>query len=153
MIRVSKESIEPGLAASRVIRNASHQTSDHLSHSRTFSTETISSEFQAMSLDTGSSYKDDTNPNIEYGPLLFKSIPWSAAGKRTVTIKLALWWLHMETKKDLSVQEAYPLSNTVGVDEQLQPLTGTASALPLTGSNQNTQRPKDKGKGSGKRAL
>lgn len=153
MIRVSKESIEPGLTASRIIRNASHQTSDHLSHSRTFSTETISSEFQAMSLDTGSSYKDDTNPNIEYGPLLFKSIPWSAAGKRTVTIKLALWWLHMETKKDLSVQEAYPLSNTVGVDEQLQPLTGTASTLPLTGSNQNTQRPKDKGKGSGKRAL
>jgi len=100
-----------------------------------------------MSLDTGSSYKDDINLNIEYRPLLFKSIPWSAAGKRTVTVKLALWWLHMETKKDLSVQQAYPLSNTVGVDEQVQPLTGIASALPLPGSNQNTKKPKDKGKG------
>ena len=153
VIRVSKESIGPGLAASRAVRNASHQASDHLSHSRTFSTETISSGFQAMSLDTGSSYKDDTNPNIEYGPLLFKSIPWSAAGKRTVTVKLALWWLHMETKKDLSVQEAYPLSNTIGVDEQVQLLTDTTSALPLPGSTQDTKRPKDKGKGPGKRAL
>ena len=59
----------------------------------------------------------------------------------------------METKKDLSVQQAYPLSNAVGVDEQLQPLTDTASALPLPGSDQNTQRPKDKGNGPGKRAL
>ena len=104
VIRVSRESVGPGLAASRDVRNVSQRASDHPSHSRTYSAETISSGFQAMSLDTGSSYKDDANPNIEYGPLLFQSIPWSAAGKGTMTVKLALWWLHMETKKDLSIE-------------------------------------------------
>jgi hypothetical protein len=53
----------------------------HPSHSHTFSAETISSGLQAMSLDTGSSYKDDAGPNIEHRPHLFISIPWSAAGK------------------------------------------------------------------------
>jgi hypothetical protein len=74
MIRVSKESIKLDLAASRAIRNASHQASDHLSHSRIFFIKMISLGFQAMSLNIESSYKNDTNSNIEYRPLLFKSI-------------------------------------------------------------------------------
>ena len=63
-----------------------------------------------MSLDTGSSFSDDVNPNIEYGPLQFKSIPWNAEGKEKMTVKLALWWLHIETEKDLSVQDYPPPS-------------------------------------------
>ena len=101
VVRVSRELVGTGLAALRGLREASGNQS---SHSRTFSAETISSGLQAMSLDTGSDFSDDANPNIEYRPLLFKSIPWAAKGKNVLTIKLALWFLHMETKKDLSVQ-------------------------------------------------
>jgi hypothetical protein len=55
-----------------------------------------------MSLDTGSSLSDDVNPNIEYRPLQFTSIPWNASRNNKMTVKLALWWLHMETGMDLS---------------------------------------------------
>lgn len=64
VVRVSKESISPGLAAFRSIRDTSRQAASQASHSRTFSTETVLSEMQAMSLDSGSSFSDDANPNI-----------------------------------------------------------------------------------------
>ena len=64
--RVSRESIGPGLAASRAIRNVSQRSRDQPSHSRTFSVETVSSGFQAMSLDTESSFSDEANLNMEY---------------------------------------------------------------------------------------
>ena len=111
-MRVSKEPIGPGLATSRTPRNLPQHTRDQQpSHARTFSAETISSGLQAMSLDTGSNFSDDANPNIEYRPLQFKSIPWDAAGRHSMTVKLGLWWLHMETGKDLSVQPNYPPPN------------------------------------------
>lgn len=125
-IMVSREAIGLGLAASRAPRNVSQNTRDQPSHSRTFSAETVSSGLQAMSLDTGSSFSDDANPNIEYGPLRFKSIPWDAAGKDLLTVKLALWWLHMETKKDLSVQETYLPPRNRGDYIQVCPLSRRA---------------------------
>lgn len=69
VVRVSKESIDPGLAAFRSIRDISHEAARQASHSRTRSTETNLSEMQTMSLDTGSSSCDDANPNVEHGPL------------------------------------------------------------------------------------
>lgn len=75
VVRVAREPVGSGLAASRGVRNISQRASDQPYHSRTFSEDTFSSELQAMSLDTGSSYDDDANPDIEYRPLQFKSIP------------------------------------------------------------------------------
>ena len=104
-LKESLESVDSGLAALRSPREAQGRQS---SYARTFSADTISSGLQAMSLDTGSSFSDDANPNIEHRPLLFKSIPWAAQGENVWTIKLALWFLHMETRRDLSVQRDYP---------------------------------------------
>lgn len=60
-----------------------------------------------MSIDKGSSYNDDENPDIEYGKLLYKSIPWNASGEGILTPKLVLWWMLMLTKNDVSVQNRY----------------------------------------------
>lgn len=75
VVRVSREFIGPGLAASRGARQAPRQTTTQSIHSRTFSVETVSSGFKAISLDTGSNFSNDANPNIEYGTLLYRSIP------------------------------------------------------------------------------
>ncbi|OAL33889.1 hypothetical protein AYO20_06900 [Fonsecaea nubica] len=131
VVRVSRESIGPGLAASRPIRTRIQR--EQPAHSRTFSTETVSSGLQAMSLDTGSSFSYDTNPNIEYGPLQFKSIPWKAEGKNKMTVKLALWWLNVETGKDLSVQD-YPPSRISDHRQVQQPSERARAPAPLSGS-------------------
>ena len=145
VVRVAREPVGPGLATSRTVRDIAQRASTEPSHSRTFSDETVSSGLQAMSLDTGSSYIDDENPNIEYRPLMFKSIPWDAAGKDKLTINLALWWLHMLTKDDISVQDAYPPLNN-RIDARLvQPLSGAPRESFL--SIQNPKKPRDKGKG------
>ena len=138
--RVSRESIGPGLAASRALRNVSQRARDQPSHSRTFSVETVSSGFRAMSLNTGSSFSDEANPN--------RSIPWNAAGPENMTVKLALWWIHMETNKDLSVQEDYPPPNRKS-DGHGQPLPTPARALSLPSSIQSTTRTGGRGKESG----
>lgn len=122
---------------------------EQLAHSRTFSAETVSSGLQAMSLDTGSSFSDDANPNIEYGPLQFKSIPWSAEGIGKMTIKLALWWLHIETGKDLTVQ-GYPPPSRTSDHGQLQQVPGKTRA-PVPPSGPGTSGLKGKGKGPAKR--
>ncbi|KAK7883397.1 hypothetical protein LTR67_011268 [Exophiala xenobiotica] len=150
VIRVSREPIGPGLAASRVMRNLTQSTRDQPSHSRTFSAETVSSELQAMSLDTGSSFSDDANPNIEYGPLQFKSIPWSAEGTGKMTVKLGLWWMHMETGKDLSVQH-YPPSSSMSDHGQVQQVPGKARAPVSPGPASGPSGPKNKGKGPAKK--
>lgn len=113
VVRVSRESIGTGLAAFRSIRETPRQAVSQASHSRTFSTETVRSELQAMSLDTGSSFSDDANPNIEYGPLLFMSVPWHAKGDGVLTVKLSLWCLHMLTGNDVSIQDDYPPLETM----------------------------------------
>ena len=151
VIKVSRGAIGVGLAASRAVRSPTQHTRDQPSHSRTFSAETVSSGLQAMSLDTGSSFSDDANPNIEYGPLQFKSVPWKAAGAGKLTLKLALWWLHMETVKDLSVQEYPP--PTIGSQNPVQDIPGKDSApVPPPDSGSGTAGPKHKGKGFGKRS-
>lgn len=66
-----------------------------------------------MSLDTGSSFSDDANPNIEHGPLLFTSIPWRISGEGVLTVKLSLWCLHMLTGNDVSIQDSYPPLETM----------------------------------------
>ena len=68
----------------------------------------------------------------------------------TTSVKLALWWLHMETKKDLSVQEHYPSLDAKGDFEQVQTSSGTAGAPALPNPSQNRKRPKGKDKGPGK---
>jgi hypothetical protein len=105
-----------------------------------------------MSLDTGSSFSDDANPNIEYGPLQFKSIPWTAEGEDTMTIKLALWWLHIETGRDLSVPD-YPPPSILGTHGRVQQPPGKAH-VPLStgpGPGPSTSGGKHKGKGPTKR--
>lgn len=147
VVRVSREAIGAGLAASRPFRSST-QHRDQPSHSRTFSAETVSSSLQAMSL-TGSSFSDDANPDVEYGKLQFKSIPWKAAGMATITVKLALWWLHMETAKDLSVQEYPP--PTIGTQIPVQNIQGEATASAPEGSSSAAAGSKQKGKASGRR--
>jgi len=99
-------------------------------------------------LDTGSSFSD-ANPNIEYGPLQFKSIPWSTEGMGKMTVKLALWWLHIETKKDLSVQN-YPPSR-ISDHSQVQQLAGKTRGPAPAESGSSTSGLKHKGKGPARR--
>lgn len=67
-------------------------------------------------------------------------------GQDTITVKLALWSLHIGTKKDLSVREDYPA--------QGQPLLSPARALPpLPSAVQSTKKTGGNGKGPGKRGL
>ncbi|KAL6241640.1 hypothetical protein RBB50_011422 [Rhinocladiella similis] len=142
VVRVSKEPIGPGLAVSRSIRIKT-QSREQPTHSRGPSAETVSSGPQALTLDTGSRFSD-TNPDVEYGPLQFKSIPWSAEGTGKMTVKLALWWLHMETGKDVSVQN-YPPSWTSD-DIQTQQTVGNARGSTPFESHSSTSGPKQKGK-------
>jgi hypothetical protein len=110
VVRVSKEIVGPGLAASRTPRTVPQATEFEPSHKRDFSMDTVGSGIENMSLDKSSSYHDE-NPDIEYSPLLFKSIPWTAEGENTLTIKLSLWWIFMLMMSDTSVKNEYaPLS-------------------------------------------
>lgn len=143
VIRVSREPVGPGLAASRAARTRTQR--EQPAHSRTFSAETISSGFQEMSLDTGSSFSDNANPNIEYGPLQIKSVPWSAEGMGRLTVKLALWCLHIETGKDLSVQD-YPPPSQISDHGQVPQLPGNARGHTPSQSGSG----KHKGKGPAK---
>lgn len=146
VIRVSKEPIGPGLAASRPARTLTQRPREQPTHARTFSVETVSSGFHAMSLETGSNFSDDANPNIEYGPLQFKSIPWNAPGQDRMTIKLALWWLHIETGRDLSVQN-YPPPNILSVYDMVQRPPGKSLMAAPADSGSSSEGSKHKGKG------
>ncbi|KAK5106992.1 hypothetical protein LTS08_001117 [Lithohypha guttulata] len=95
VVRVSKESIGPGLATARNLRHTQPPASVSAAHARSFSVDTVSPGLKDMSLDEASSYQDDTNPDTEYRPLVFRRIPWDAPGTKVLTVKMALWWLHM----------------------------------------------------------
>lgn len=114
VVQVSREIIGPGLAHSRTARTVPQPTGVQPSHNRNFSTETMSSGFEIMSLDRSSSYHESENSDFEYGNLLWKSVPWQAAGKNTLTVKLALWWIYMLTKNDISVKTGYAPLTTWG---------------------------------------
>jgi hypothetical protein len=49
------------------VRNEPQYARDKPSCMRNFSIDTISSGVEAMSIDKGSNYNDDENPDIEYG--------------------------------------------------------------------------------------
>ena len=150
VVRVSRESVGTGLAALRSLREASGNPS---SHSRTFSADTVSSGIQAMSLDMGSNFSDDANPNIEHGPLLFRSVPWAAKGKNALTIKLALWFLHMETRNDLSVQHEYQPLRSVRYQTSMAPAIEASEAPRQPSPTRNPRNTKDQGKGAGKKKF
>ncbi|KAI1617036.1 hypothetical protein EDD37DRAFT_604308 [Exophiala viscosa] len=143
VVRVSRELIGPGLAASRPVRTSTQRPREQPTHARTFSVETVSSGFQAMSLDTGSNFSDDANPNIEYGPLQFKSIPWNAQGLDIMTVRLGLWLLLMQTKRDLSVQNYHSPNISSGYDIVERP-SGEALMAGSAGSGPDNSKHKGK---------
>ncbi|EFQ99325.1 hypothetical protein MGYG_02338 [Nannizzia gypsea CBS 118893] len=56
------------------------------------------------------SYKDDGKGG-EYRPVEMKSIPWDNSGKGKLTVKLALWWIHMMAAApgcDTTIGPEYP---------------------------------------------
>ena len=137
VLRVSKQTIDPGIASTCSRRD--HQLSGPYNignaeaqrqpqtHQRVVSD---SSTSMPMSLDDPSndgkrsrdsnsrreSSKIDSSyqPHYgseEYNPIEFKSIPWDESGKGKLTVKLALWWLHMMAAApgcNTSVETEYP---------------------------------------------
>ena len=137
VLRVSKQTIDPGIASTCSRRD--HQLSGPYNignaeaqrqpqtHQRVVSD---SSTSMPMSLDEPSndgkksrdsnsrreSSKIDSSyqPHYgseEYNPIEFKSIPWDESGKGKLTVKLALWWLHMMAAApgcNTSVETEYP---------------------------------------------
>ncbi|KAM5489171.1 hypothetical protein MaudMau93_003668 [Microsporum audouinii] len=60
------------------------------------------------------SYKDDGTGG-EYRPIEMKRIPWSNSGGGRLTIKLALWWIHMMAGApgcDITIGPEYPALDT-----------------------------------------
>ncbi|KLJ13877.1 hypothetical protein EMPG_09372 [Blastomyces silverae] len=95
-----------------------------------------------------SSYCDDEQ-GIEIQPVEFKRIPWSNSGPKKLTVKLALWWIHMLSGAgcDVDIGHDYPpLHSWTPVDGGYKH-TSTGSiveAKPTTGEilqNQSPQRP------------
>ena len=108
VVRITKKDPGPGLVATKPSRNVSPP--DYRTHKRPFSTETISSGLGPVSIDEASGYQDE-NPNVGFKPVEFKSIPWTNSGPQTMTVELALWWLHMMASvpdRDISVKACYP---------------------------------------------
>lgn len=67
------------------------------SRSRQTSIASVTSSVGGMSISgmsSGSVY-DDSRPDSEYNPVEMKSIPWTNSGQGKLTVKLALWWIHM----------------------------------------------------------
>ncbi|PGG98355.1 hypothetical protein GX51_06842 [Blastomyces parvus] len=56
-----------------------------------------------------SSFRDDEQ-GIDLDPIEFKRIPWSNSGPRNLTVKLALWWIHMLSGdgRDIYIGRDYP---------------------------------------------
>ncbi|KAK2804695.1 hypothetical protein FQN50_006535 [Emmonsiellopsis sp. PD_5] len=129
VVRVSREEVDPGIAASRPRR--ARTTPEQPAHGRNMSMASkssvismdretpsiyghsrspISSGMDVMSVSKSSSFQDDSS-GIEYNPIEFKSIPWASSGHGVLTVKLALWWIHMlasAPEQDTSVKSWYP---------------------------------------------
>ncbi|QSS64361.1 hypothetical protein I7I51_01428 [Histoplasma capsulatum] len=58
---------------------------------------------------TASSYHDH-GEGVEIQPVEVKSIPWSNSGPKKLTVKLALWWIHMLSGAgcDVDIGHDYP---------------------------------------------
>ena len=104
VVQVSSKAILPGLALTRSPRINPITRSSHKRD------ESITSAISQISLTMSSSYIEDGS-NIEFNHIKVKSIPWSNSGKGKLSIKLALWWLHMlaaAPKTDISIHSNYP---------------------------------------------
>ncbi|KAL8745926.1 MAG: hypothetical protein Q9190_001987 [Brigantiaea leucoxantha] len=90
----------------------------------------------ATTMSSGSPYTDAGNPDINEAPLEVLSIPWENSGHNTITINLALWFIHMLAASDNSVQEWYPqLGSWQVIGEDKGKYTYQQS-----GSNRTTQK-------------
>ncbi|KAK2758264.1 hypothetical protein FQN54_004109 [Arachnomyces sp. PD_36] len=139
VLRFSREEIGPGLAAGRprrapapsralttqdarapgghhrVFSDASQTSAMSIdpqspgqTRSRQTSVTSTASSLSELSLGVGSVY-DDSHPNLEYKPVEYKSIPWENSGPGRLTVKLALWWIHMmAAEDDISIKTSYP---------------------------------------------
>ena len=127
VFRVARQEIDIGLASTRPRRDPPQLEHQQQGHRRIISTASADTH---MSIDRASthtrdwsmtsssvpsrpteSYKDDEHPIMDYKPIEYKSIPWSNSGKGVLTVKLALWWLHMMAAApgcDTSVRTEYP---------------------------------------------
>lgn len=100
-VRVSCETIGPGLASSRSARQTGPEAA---SHNRSVS---LSSGVSSTSLTTTSWKPDDRG--VEYGVLDFLSVPWSDHGDNRLTVKLVIWGLHMFAMAgSISTRPRYP---------------------------------------------
>lgn len=99
VVRVSKEEIGPGIAASRTQRTAAHAKIS-----------SIDTTMSRMSLESPSAYSD-TYPNVTFRPIQIKSIPWAAHGVQKMTVRLGLRFLHMLALGNNSVEPSYPPLN------------------------------------------
>lgn len=132
VFRITRQTIDPGIALTRSKRDAAssqvesaHQQQIHRrlestssagthmsidrtsSHSREVSMGSISGPSASY---TTESYTPDER-TMEFKPIEYRSIPWDNSGMGKLTIKLALWWLHMMAAApecNVSVQTEYP---------------------------------------------
>jgi hypothetical protein len=107
VFRIQTQKIEAGLAKERSRRATPHSSASH--NRRISETSQLSSISSGMS-DLSISDYIESNSNVEYGPIQYRSIPWSRNNGK-MTIKLALFWILMlasvpETSK--SVESGYP---------------------------------------------
>ncbi|KAK2804514.1 hypothetical protein FQN50_006589 [Emmonsiellopsis sp. PD_5] len=131
VMRLSRERIESGIAGKRSPRAAASRPRPPAfrSHQPNIS---LTSNTSKMSIDDGvsgrsresslssptdmmtDSYQDNSQW-LEYQPVEMKSIPWSNHGPGMLTVKLALWWIHMLAAApgcDAFVGRDYPRLNS-----------------------------------------
>lgn len=132
VFRISKEEIGPGIASTRSKRDhqfsvpgnfgnveLQRQRQPHqrvVSDTSTRTPMSVDEEGNGNPSSPRASSKEDRSyqphhGSVEYNPIEFKSIPWDESGKGKLTVKLALWWLHMMAAApgcDTSVKTEYP---------------------------------------------
>jgi hypothetical protein len=66
---------------------------------------------QSRQRSSGTGFYQDGNSGGEYMPVEMKSIPWNNPGSNKLTVKLALWWIHVLAAApgcDMSINQDYP---------------------------------------------
>lgn len=132
VLRFSREIIPSGLAAKRsprapVSSGLPAQLRGHPAHQRNISTTSTTSGMSidrpsghscesstssaAGAMSVGNQSFQDDQMGVEYRPVEMKSIPWNNSGSNKLTVKLALWWIHMLAAApgcDISIRHEYP---------------------------------------------
>ena len=104
VVQITYQKIALGIT---VTRSPRIHAASSASHRREGSSASAESQ---PSVEKSSAWAED-NSNLEFKHVKAQSIPWSNSGKGKLTIKLALWWLHMlagAPLTDISVQSEYP---------------------------------------------